>query len=118
MKNITISYEKKIIEITKSFEKKAREYGSDAYKTLRNVRNEFKDFEIIVKAPKTSNTFKGMNFDFMAEYISKQINAEELMEDFNKLRKTLNYGEMKQWFIGKFPVFKDCKTRADWILAA
>lgn len=119
MKNITINYTKKTIEITKSFEKKAREYGSDAYKALRDARKEFKEFELVVKAPKGSNTFKGMDFDFMVEYISKQANADELMEAFNKLReKELKYPEIKQWFIGKFPVFANCTTRAQWILAA
>ena len=119
MKNITISYEKKTIEITKAFAKKAGEYGTVAYHELSKVRNEFPSFDIVIKAPKVSNTFKGMDFDFMVEYISKQANAEEIMEGFNKLRENeLSYGEIKQWFIKKFPVFKDCKTRADWILAA
>ena len=48
MKNITIDYAKKTIEITKSFEKQAREYGSDAYKALRDVRKEFEGFELVV----------------------------------------------------------------------
>lgn len=119
MKNITINYTKKTIEITKSFEKKAREYGSDAYVALRNARNEFPKFELVVKAPKGSNGFKGMDYDFMEEYIKKQANADELMESFNKLREMkLNYAEIKQWFIGEFPVFENCTTRAQWVLAA
>ena len=119
MKNITVDYAKQTIEITKSFEKKAREYGSDAYQTLRNVSKDFPNFKLIVKTPKSSNTFKGMDYKFMEEYISKQANADERMEKFNKLRAMdLSYGEMKQWFIEEFPVFENCKTRAQWILAA
>lgn len=119
MKNITIDYAKKTIVITKAFEKKAREYGSDAYKALRDARNEFKGYELVVKAPKSSNGFKGMDYPFMEEYISKQENADELLASFNKLReKELKYPEIKQWFIEKFPVFAKCTTRAQWILAA
>lgn len=119
MKNITINYTKKTIEITKSFEKKAREYGSVAYHELSRVRNEFPTFDIAIKAPKVSNTFKGMDYNFMVEYISKQENADEIMADFNRLRENeLSYGEIKQWFVGKFPVFATCTTRAQWILAA
>lgn len=119
MKNITIDYAKKTIEITKAFAKKASEYGSAAYYELSKVRSEFPSFSITTKAPKVSNTFKGMDYDFMVEYISKQANSDELMESFKKLRENeLSYGEIKQWFIGKFPVFKECKTRAQWILAA
>ena len=119
MKNICIDYAKKTIEITKSFEKKASEYGSVAYHQLNEVRNEFPRFKIVVKTPKPSNGLKGMDYEFMLEYISKQANAEELTEKFNKLRTMeLTYGEMKQWFIEQFPVFANCKTRAQWILAA
>lgn len=119
MKNITIDYTKKTIEISKSFEKKAREYGSNAYRILKDARNEFEGFSLVIKSPKSSNTFKGMDYDFMAEYISKQTNADELMEKFKKLREMeLSYGEMKQWFIAEFPIFENCKTRAEWILAA
>ena len=119
MKNITINYAKKTIEITKSFEKKAREYGSDAYKALRDARNEFEGYELVVKTSKSSNTFKGMDYDFMVEYISKQENADEIMADFHRLRENeLSYGEIKQWFVEKFPVFTTCTTRAQWILAA
>ena len=120
MKNITISYEKKTIEITKAFAKKASEYGTIAYNELSKVRREFPSFDIVVVTPKTSNanTLKGMDCDFMEEYIQKQANADELMESFKKLRAKLSYAEIKQWFIEQFPVFANCKTRAQWILAA
>ena len=119
MKNITINYASKSIEITKSFYKKASEYGSAAYIELSEVRKTFPGFAIVEKAPKVSNTFKGMDYDFMVQYISKKENADEIMEKFNKLREMeLTYGEIKQWFIGEFPVFANCTTRAQWILAA
>ena len=62
---------------------------------------------------------KGMDFNFMREYISKHDNAEQLTADFEKLcNNQLSYGEIKSWFLAHYPVFNDCKTRADWILAA
>ena len=40
--------------------------------------------------------FKGMDYDFMKEYIEKHDNAEENMNGFNKLHeKNLTYGEIK-----------------------
>ena len=119
MKNITIDYAKKTIEITAAFEKKARAFGSIAYNELRDARMEFPKFKLVVKASKGSTASKGMDYDFMEEYISKQENAEELAAAFKRLRgEKLSYGEIKQWFLAQFPVFKNCKTRADWILAA
>ena len=119
MTNITINYKKSTIEITKSFEKKASAYGSREYNELANVRKEFPDFRIIVKATKTKSTFKGMDYDFMKEYIEKHDEDNKNMDAFNKLlANDLSYGEVKQWFIETYTVFKDCETRAQWILAA
>jgi hypothetical protein len=45
--------------------------------------------------------------------------AEKRMDFFEKLQLNgLTYCEIKAWFIEQYPIFKDCKTRADWILAA
>ena len=121
MKNICIDYAKKTIEITASFEKKARAFGSDEYKELREARKEFPNFKLVVKANKSGNkTFKGFNYDFMREYISTHDDeAKSISAEFEKrMRMHLSYIDVKQWFVAQFPVFKNCKTRADWILAA
>lgn len=119
MTNITINYKKNTIEITKSFEKKASAYGSAEYRELIDAKKEFPNFRIVVKTTKSSNSFKGMDYDFMKEYISKQENAEKIIEELNKLiDMKLSYGEIKQWFIETYPAFAECKTRAQWVLAA
>ena len=119
MTNITINYKKNTLEITKSFEKKASAYGSREYNELAEARRAFPDFKITVKAAKTKSTFKGMDYDFMKEYIEKHDEDNKNMDAFNKLlANDLSYGEIKQWFIETYTVFKDCETRAQWILAA
>ncbi len=119
MSNITINYKKNTIEITKSFEKKASVYGSEAYRELKEARNEFPNYRLVVKTTKSNNSFKGMDYDFMLDYIAKHENAEQRKAEFEKLRACdLSYGEIKQWFTETYPVFKNCETRAQWILAA
>ena len=119
MSNITINYQKSTIEITKAFEKKARAFGSDEYKELCEAKKEFPTYRLVIKATKSSSTFKGMDYNFMLEYISKHEDAEKRREDFDKLRNSdLSYGQIKQWFVSTYPVFKDCNTKAQWILAA
>lgn len=119
MKNITINYKNASIEITKTFEKKASAYGSAAYIELCRVRKEFPDYKLVIKESKSSGTFKGMDYNFMLEYISRHENAEQYQAEFDKLRaNNLSYGEIKQWFISTYPVFSNCNTRAQWILAA
>ena len=123
MNKITVNYTKNTLEITKSFEKKARAYGSDAYNELTAARKEFPNYRIVVKTSKSNNSLKGMDYDFMREYISKHDNADNAgegkhMAEFEKLcASDLSYGEIKQWFVETYPVFKDFKTRAQWILA-
>ena len=119
MSNITINYKKNTIEITKSFEKKASVYGSDAYCELKEARKEFPNYRLVVKTTKSNNSFKGMDYDFMKEYISKHEDSEKHTEELNELiDKKLTYGEIKQWFVETYPIFKNCETRAQWILAA
>ena len=119
MNNITINYKKSTIEIAKSFEKKASIFGSAEYNELCNARKEFPTYRLVIKANKSNNTFKGMDYDFMLDYIENHDNAEQHKAEFNKLRENnLPYGEIKQWFVSTYTVFKDCKTKAQWILAA
>ena len=119
MTNITINYKKNTIEITKAFEKKASAYGSEAYIELSEARKEFPNYRLVVKTSKSNNTFAGMDYDFMVEYIEKHENAEQRKAEFDKLRASgLTYGEIKQWFVETYPIFKNCETRVQWILAA
>ena len=115
MTNITVNYTKNTLEITKSFEKKARAYGSDAYNELTAARKEFPNYRIVVKTSKSNNSLKGMDYDFMREYISKHDNADNAGEKL--CASDLSYGEIRQWFVETYPVFKDFKTREQWILA-
>ena len=118
MANINLNYSKKVLEISKSFEKSASAYGSAAYLELAEARKAFPDFTIRVVKSKKTSTDKGMGYDFMEEYISTHENSEINLANFNKLKAKLVYGEVKQRFVNTYPVFKNCATRAEWVLAA
>ena len=119
MTNISINFKKNTIEISKSFEKKASIYGTDEYKALCDARREFPNFRLVIKAPKSKNIFKDMDVKFMETYISNHDEKNTIIAEFNKLKESnLPLGELKQWFFETYPTFKNCKTRADWILAA
>ena len=118
MSNITINYKNSTIEITKSVEKQASVYGSQAYNELRNARAEFPSYRLVIKTRKSSG-FKGMDYDFMKAYIEKHENAEQRKAEFDKLRENnLPYGEIKDWFVTTYPTFKDFKKKSQWVLAA
>ena len=119
MKNIRLDYAKETIEITKAFEKRASVYGSLANNELATVRRDFPTFKLKITETKGSNGFKGMDYEFMRNYISLHEDSEKNAKDLETLiERKLSYGEIKQWFISIFPVFANCITRAQWILAA
>ena len=119
MSNITVNFKKNTIEITKSFEKKASVYGSEEYRALCDAKREFPNFRLVIKTPKSKNIFKGMDEKFMETYISNHDEENKIIAEFKKLTESkLPLGELKQWFFEVYPVFKSCKTRTDWILAA
>lgn len=120
MTNININHKNATIELNKATAKATSVFGSQAYNDLVAARNDFPSYRVVVKTTKkTSDGFKGMNFDFMKEYISKHKNADARLAEFQKLCDAkLSYGEIKQWFLKEYPIFQKCQTRADWILAA
>ena len=103
----------------KSFAKKASAYGTEAYLELANAKKEFPNYRLVIKTTKSKNIFKGMDENFMENYISNHDDKNEIIAEFNKLRESnLPLGELKQWFFEVYPTFKNCKTRAEWIIAA
>lgn len=119
MHPFTINYKEKTIELTKSFAKVASHYGTEEYKTLAEVRKDFPNYEVIIKAPvkRKKDSFKGLTYGYMESYLKAKEESEEnkkLLEEFNNLRSKENevvrqasYGEIKAWFLGNCPEIKD-----------
>lgn len=120
MTNIKINHKNATIEMNKTTAKATSVFGTEEYNDLISVKNSFPTYRIvIVSIKRASDGFKGMDYEFMMNYIKTHENAEERGAQFDKLRdEKLTYGEIKKWFLDKYPVFKDCRTRAEWILAA
>lgn len=122
MKNssVFVKFDSKTIELTKRFSAAASRFGSDEYMMLQQVRKDYPTFKIAVKATRRkSNQFKGLTYDYMAEYISKKKNSAELMKDFETLTKSCDdasengkasYVEVKKWFLEQFPEIKAQKN--------
>ena len=60
------------IEMTKAEAKNAGKIGTDEYNTLMNLMKSFPTFTIEIKTPaKRKTEFKGLDYKFMLNYISK-----------------------------------------------
>ena len=116
--NFKVNFITNAIEVTTSFARKASIYGSAEYCMLTDAQKAHPEYKLEVLKPKKT-AIKGIDYDFMRNYIVAHDESAELLTAFEKLvKENLSYPEVKAWFIELYPVFKDCKTRADWILAA
>lgn len=118
MKNLKVNFITKTIEVSISFAKKASIYGSSEYLMLTEAQKAHSGYKLEIQKPKRM-AIKGIDYDFMRNYIMTHENSDRQMDAFEKLQISgLTYSEIKAWFIEQYPVFKDCKTKTDWILAA
>ncbi len=132
MKNaIVINNKKNAIEITKTFEKAASRFGSEEYNLLRQARNENPRFKVVVIKRKTASvSFKGLTYEYMEKYINAHDDAEgTVMAEYEDLRATseeaeaacaesLYYGEIKAWFLNKYPEIKKFHERRENLTTA
>ena len=127
MANIKINEANRTLEVTKAFYKKASNFGSDEYYTLKEARNDFPTFKVVTKsAGKKNGTFKGLTITYMKEYMEKH--DSEYFKDFcilcgrNEnwdivdLARMVTYGELKSWFLKKHPEFNEYTKNANKIL--
>jgi hypothetical protein len=116
--NFKLNFLSNSIEVTTSFAKKASIYGSTEYLMLTEAQKAHPEYKLTILKPKKT-AIKGIDYEFMRNYIVTHDESTEMLTAFEKLVKgNLSYPEVKAWFVEQYPVFKDCKTRADWILAA
>ena len=130
MTTIRINEGNRTIEVTKAFYKEASKFGTDEYKMLKEARNDFPTFRVVTKnAGKRNGTFKGLTIKYMKEYIEKHdTENKEIMKDFcilcgrNEnweivdLVGTATYGEIKSWFLKKYPVFNEYTEKVNKVL--
>lgn len=108
------------IEMTKAEAKAAGKIGTDEYNTLMNLMKSFPTFTIEIKAPaKRKTEFKGLDYKFMLNYISKcnRDDKAEILNQFNTLTaqakkngeenseymEAASYLDVKKWFLATFP---------------
>lgn len=120
MKNLTVCAASRTIEVSKSFNNRASQYGTPEYNNLQNVRRDYPGFEVVVvaarKATKSNKpSYKGLTYDYMEKYISKHDDEKNsTMNEYMNLRamtdeaeeacaEALSYQEIKVWFLDKFP---------------
>ena len=98
---------------TKASFNKASKGNGPAYEELTALIARHPDFTLVVKEPKkhttkAKRTYNGMDFDFMEAYIQTRVNAEQIMAEYEAVKKMAEdsgisvYPFTKKWFLGEF----------------
>lgn len=115
-KNTIIILDATHAQVTKAFEKQARIFGTPEYREWRAFLAENPGTEMVTKTIKKAkdkkNDAKNRTYDKMAEYISQQKNAKELMKEFEAQKKLSvvqksPYRFVLNWFLDTFDLKED-----------
>lgn len=128
-----INEKKMAIEMTKKFATAARKFGTKQYRDLQEARRDYPNFKVVTitrKATGCQDTYKGLTYKFMEDYIQKHDDAEQsIMDEYLTLRglteaakenllEPYSYYEMKTWFLKTFPAIAEFHKQYDAIVAA
>jgi len=118
---MTINYTSMTIEMTKAESKAAGKVGTEAFKEMLSLMQQFPNYKILVvtrASTKKSCEYKGLTYDYMKNYIKAHDDGQKtIMTEFEMLRgesieakdalaESCSYQEIKTWFLGKFPEIK------------
>ncbi len=115
-KNAIIYIDDTQAQVTKAFEKQARIFGTPEYREWRAYRQDFPNAQMVTKTIKKAknkkNDAKNRTYEKMAEYISLQENAAELMKEFEAQKKLSivqksPYRFVLNWFLDTFDLRED-----------
>ena len=116
MKNtLRIDFDSETIIMDRTFAAKARDTCSDEYIHLQAVRKDNPEFHVITRTNKKNpqkETYKGLTYSYMEEYILSHGTTEEVNEalsEYRELRtiakchkKGFGYAVIKKWFLNRY----------------
>lgn len=109
-KNVIKMMDDNQAQVSKTFAKKAKIFGTDEYKLWREFKAENPEYVMVIKTIKKNpdkRTTKNLKYENMRKFIKEQDNAEELLKEFEKeirLSKIQSnpYRAVLAWFLQKF----------------
>ena len=130
---MTINYITMTIEMTKAESKAAGKVGTEAFKEMLSLMQQFPNYKIQViarAATKKSCDYKGLTYAYMEKYIKAHDNDKHtIMAEYEDLRDesdaakdvladSFTYQEIKNWFLGKFPEIREFHEMRQNLLSA
>ena len=111
--NYKINHGKGIITITKSFSKKASEFGSTEYGIIKGLRNDFPDYKVTIKEIKKNphkKTYAKLTYENMEKYIEciepNNLASLEIVIRASKIQPS-PYAYVKKWFLETYSDYRE-----------
>lgn len=117
MKNVLrLNHDNCTIVMDRTFAKRAENTRSEEYRHLQEVRRDYPTYTVIQRKIKTNpgkESYKGLNYEYMEDYILTHGSAEEIRRNFDKYEELLfiaechsrsrRYPGIKRWFLETYP---------------
>ena len=125
-------YEKEIIVMTAKEAKAAGKIGTKEFNDLQTLRSMNPTYRIEIVKPsrsKKKDTMKGLTYEYMEKYIASHDADGSIRKEYDNLRATseeakeacadaASYGEIKKWFLNKYPAIAEFHKKREELLAA
>ena len=112
MKNdLRIDFTKNEIIMSRQFEKCASIAGSEEYRRLQLVRQDYPTFSVVrrsIKKAPTKETYAGLTYSYMEAYIAGHDQDGTIKKVYDELRligacHKVSYPTIKKWFLETYP---------------
>ena len=113
---LTVKYAEGVIEMNTTFAKMVQNPLSDEYALLQKIKMENEGFKVCrrqIKSNPHKDTYKGLTYEYMRDYIilhTAPENEAEAVAEFDEMvliskchGKALRYPTIKKWFLAKYP---------------
>lgn len=115
---IRLDHIEKNIYISSPFAKASMKVTSEEYKMLRKIMTQHPDYDVVKKEIKKNpnkESYCGLTYDYMENYISSHDATGEIMKMYCELRlraqcHSIRYPHIKKWFLGVYPEIDDFST--------
>ena len=121
IKGYKIDFTNNTLTMNYTFAAAASIHGSEEYKLLKAIQQDFPGIQIITKSGRTqkkSHQFKRLTYENMEKHISVYENAKELKEVFQRVENfsadaKSPYAYVRKWFEKQFPDYRSIPDRVE-----
>lgn len=112
MKNtLKINNDTRTIIMDREFSKKSSIVGTKEYEMLQTARRDYPLYTVKrkeIKKNPNKESYRGLTYVYMEEYINTHAGAEKMMREFKELIllskcHSIRYPQIKKWFLQNYP---------------